>query len=106
MKVFRGCSALVIRCFKKVETFADWLTGAAGPLFVFFCWSLIGLGGIAFCQYCSSDTKQKLTNSRYDRKGFTMDDNNLLVAYTGTGTGEHVRTVLSRVNRSTRIPLA
>jgi len=50
MKVFRGCSALVIRCFKRVENFADWLTGAAGPLFVFFCWSLIGLGGIAFCQ--------------------------------------------------------
>jgi hypothetical protein len=50
MAVFRGCSALVIRCFKRVENFADWLTGAAGPLFVFFCWSLIGLGGIGFCQ--------------------------------------------------------
>lgn len=48
-QLFRGCSALVIRCFKRVEHFADWLTGAAGPVFVFLCWSLIILGGLAFC---------------------------------------------------------
>lgn len=51
MRAFRGCSALVIRCFKKVEAFADWLTGAAGPFFVFFCWTLIVLGGVAFCEH-------------------------------------------------------
>jgi palmitoyltransferase len=54
MRAFRGCSALVIRCFKKVEAFADWLTGAAGPFFVFFCWSLIILGGVAFCEIIHS----------------------------------------------------
>ena len=48
--IFRGCSALVIRCFKRVEHFADWITGAAGPVFVALCWSLIGLGGVAFCE--------------------------------------------------------
>lgn len=50
MPLIRGCSALVIRCFKRVEQFADWLTGAAGPVFVFLCWTLILSGGIAFCQ--------------------------------------------------------
>jgi hypothetical protein len=106
MKAFRGCSALVIRCFKKVESFADWLTGAAGPLFVFFCWSLIGLGGIAFCQSLPEDIRQKLMSSRYDRKGSIMDIDNRTFAYFGTSPGEHVRTVLSSFNRSARLPLA
>ncbi|ORX35428.1 DHHC palmitoyltransferase-domain-containing protein [Kockovaella imperatae] len=48
MPVLRGCSALVIRCFKRVEHAADWLTGAAGPVFIFLCWVLISLGGFAF----------------------------------------------------------
>ncbi|GFZ43290.1 hypothetical protein JCM24511_01009 [Saitozyma sp. JCM 24511] len=46
--LLRSCSGLVIRCFKHVEAFADWITGAAGPVFVFLCWSLIGLGGFVF----------------------------------------------------------
>jgi palmitoyltransferase len=48
--LLRSCSGLVIRCFKHVEAFADWITGAAGPVFVFLCWSLIGLGGFVFCE--------------------------------------------------------
>ncbi|EIW72914.1 hypothetical protein TREMEDRAFT_42080 [Tremella mesenterica DSM 1558] len=46
--VLRPLSGLVIRCFKRVEAFADWITGAAGPVFVGLCWTLIGLGGIIF----------------------------------------------------------
>lgn len=48
--MFRGCSVLVIRCFKRVESLADWVTGAAGPWFVGLCWILIVTGGIAFCK--------------------------------------------------------
>ncbi|GHJ90120.1 hypothetical protein NliqN6_6522 [Naganishia liquefaciens] len=48
MPAIRSCSSLVIRCFKHVEAFADWLTGAAGPWFVAICWSLTLLGGFAF----------------------------------------------------------
>ncbi|KAK4683773.1 hypothetical protein P7C73_g6455, partial [Tremellales sp. Uapishka_1] len=47
-RIFTNCSNLVIRCFKRVEHFADWLTGAAGPVFVFLCWTLIILGGVSF----------------------------------------------------------
>jgi hypothetical protein len=49
MSGFRACSGLVIRCFKRVEHFADWATGKAGPVFIFLCWTLIVLGGITFC---------------------------------------------------------
>ncbi|KAK1927884.1 DHHC palmitoyltransferase-domain-containing protein [Papiliotrema laurentii] len=48
MAIFRTCSGLVIRCFKRVEHAADWLTGKAGPVFVFLCWTLIILGGLCF----------------------------------------------------------
>lgn len=49
MTVFRACSGLVIRCFKRVEHAADWMTGAAGPVFIFLCWMLTVLGGLSFC---------------------------------------------------------
>ncbi|KAL7423685.1 hypothetical protein Q5752_001267 [Cryptotrichosporon argae] len=48
MRPLRGCSALVIRCFRRVEAFADAVTGAAGPVFVALCWVLIGSGGLVF----------------------------------------------------------
>ncbi|XAO25425.1 hypothetical protein I312_104248 [Cryptococcus bacillisporus CA1280] len=48
MSLIHNCSGVVIRCFKHVEHFADWLTGAAGPVFVFLCWLLIGSGGVLF----------------------------------------------------------
>ncbi|WVQ79515.1 hypothetical protein IAT38_001614 [Cryptococcus sp. DSM 104549] len=48
MALMRSCSNLVIGCFKRVEHFADWVTGAAGPFFVFLCWTLIIGGGVAF----------------------------------------------------------
>ncbi|WWD19997.1 hypothetical protein CI109_104470 [Kwoniella shandongensis] len=48
-------SVLVIRCFKKVEHFADWITGAAGPVFVFLCWVLIGSGGLLFFDVVARD---------------------------------------------------
>jgi hypothetical protein len=50
MPVFRNCSTLVIRCFKRVEHFADWITGAAGPVFVFLAWTLIIAGGFVYCE--------------------------------------------------------
>nr|XP_019009035.1 vacuolar protein [Kwoniella pini CBS 10737]OCF47816.1 vacuolar protein [Kwoniella pini CBS 10737] len=48
MPLIHGLSGVVIRCFKKVETAADWMTGAAGPVFVFMCWSLILSGGFIY----------------------------------------------------------
>ncbi|ODO07039.1 hypothetical protein I350_04407 [Cryptococcus amylolentus CBS 6273] len=55
MPVFSSLSGTVIRCFKRVEAFADWITGAAGPFFVFFCWVLIGSGGILFFDVVARD---------------------------------------------------
>lgn len=54
MSLIHNCSGVVIRCFKHVEHFADWLTGAAGPVFVFLCWLLIGSGGVLFCEFHSA----------------------------------------------------
>lgn len=54
MSLIHNCSGVVIRCFKHVEHFADWLTGAAGPVFVFLCWLLIGSGGALFCKFHSA----------------------------------------------------
>ncbi|WRT69363.1 uncharacterized protein IL334_006347 [Kwoniella shivajii] len=48
MPLIHGLSGTVIRCFKKVENAADWMTGAAGPVFVFMCWSLILSGGFIY----------------------------------------------------------
>ncbi len=45
----RRSSQLVIGCLKRVEKAADWLTGAAGPVFIALCWLLTGFGGLAFC---------------------------------------------------------
>ncbi|KGB78092.2 vacuolar protein [Cryptococcus deuterogattii R265] len=55
MSLIHNCSGVVIRCFKHVEHFADWLTGAAGPVFVFFCWLLIGSGGVLFFDVVARD---------------------------------------------------
>lgn len=49
MPLIRSTSGIVIRCFKSVEAFADWLTGAAGFWFVCLCWALTAVGGFAFC---------------------------------------------------------
>lgn len=46
--MIRICGSLVISCFKRAEYCADWLTGAAGPVFVSICWFLIVAGGLAF----------------------------------------------------------
>ncbi|KAI5449247.1 hypothetical protein NCC49_005163 [Naganishia albida] len=48
MPLIRTSSGIVIRCFKSVEAFADWLTGAAGFWFVCLCWALTATGGFAF----------------------------------------------------------
>jgi hypothetical protein len=48
MSSIRRPSSLVIQCFKRVERAADWVTGAAGPVFVGLCWLLIVTGGMAF----------------------------------------------------------
>ncbi|WVR08354.1 hypothetical protein IAU60_005409 [Kwoniella sp. DSM 27419] len=48
MTLIHSLSGTVIRCFKSVERAADWMTGAAGPVFVFLCWTLIGSGGLLY----------------------------------------------------------
>ncbi|WVW86546.1 hypothetical protein I302_108595 [Kwoniella bestiolae CBS 10118] len=48
MPLIHNLSGVVIKCFKKVEHAADWMTGAAGPVFVFMCWSLIISGGFIY----------------------------------------------------------
>ncbi|OCF40180.1 vacuolar protein [Kwoniella heveanensis CBS 569] len=48
MPLIQRLSSRVIVCFKRVEYFADWMTGAAGPVFVFICWTLIALGGVIY----------------------------------------------------------
>jgi palmitoyltransferase len=48
MPLVRNTGSLAIRCFKTVESCADRLTGAAGPVFVTICWFLITSGGFAF----------------------------------------------------------
>ncbi|WVQ96343.1 hypothetical protein IAU59_003447 [Kwoniella sp. CBS 9459] len=48
MPPLQRLSSRVIVCFKGVEYAADWMTGAAGPVFVFICWTLIGLGGLIY----------------------------------------------------------
>ncbi|WWC93157.1 uncharacterized protein L201_008124 [Kwoniella dendrophila CBS 6074] len=48
MPLIQNLSGVVIRCFKSVEHCADWMTGAAGPVFVFMCWSLILSGGFIY----------------------------------------------------------
>lgn len=50
MPLIRGASALVIRCFRRVEVVADVLTGAAGPVFIVLAWVLTGLAGTVFCE--------------------------------------------------------
>lgn len=47
----------VHRSFRKVENFADWLTGAAGPLFVCLCLALVSIGMWTFCE-CQSKGKE------------------------------------------------
>ncbi|KZP00010.1 zf-DHHC-domain-containing protein [Calocera viscosa TUFC12733] len=44
----RVLSSLVFKCFKRVESFGDWLTGAAGPVFIAFAWTLMGGGAFVF----------------------------------------------------------
>lgn len=52
--MLRSASAVVIRCFRKVEHVADYVTGAAGPVFVALAWLLTGVGGLAFCEETGS----------------------------------------------------
>lgn len=49
--MLRVASAVVIRCFKHVEHAADYMTGAAGPLFIALAWLLTVTGGLAFCKW-------------------------------------------------------
>lgn len=50
MPLIRGASALVIRCFRRVEKAADVITGAAGPYFIVLAWALTGFVAFAFCK--------------------------------------------------------
>lgn len=44
---------LVHRSFRRVERIADWLTGAAGPIFIALACILVGGGVWTFCAYSS-----------------------------------------------------
>ncbi|KAL1405134.1 hypothetical protein Q8F55_008757 [Vanrija albida] len=48
MPLMRGASAVVIRCFRRLEKCADAATGAAGPVFVALAWVLTVFCGLAF----------------------------------------------------------
>ncbi|CED85617.1 DHHC-type Zn-finger proteins [Phaffia rhodozyma] len=43
-----GCAPRVFRCFKCLEWFANWLTGAAGPVFIALAILMMGSGGFMF----------------------------------------------------------
>ena len=60
MPPIRTYSLLIIRCFKRIESFADWLTGAAGPWFVGICWTLTLLGGATFCEFPHSTSERTI----------------------------------------------
>lgn len=108
MRAFRACSATVIRCFKNVEAFADWLTGAAGPFFVGFCWSLIVLGGVAFCKSNPSCACIRSTNggSRHDSERPDLDNDDPHLTYPLSGTAQPVWAVFLRIECTPRIPFA
>ena len=44
------CARLIFRCFRRLERFADRITGAAGPCFVGLAIILISLGTLSFCK--------------------------------------------------------
>lgn len=44
------CARRVFRCFRRLERFADRITGAAGPWFVALAIILISLGSLSFCK--------------------------------------------------------
>ncbi|CEH12884.1 vacuole protein [Ceraceosorus bombacis] len=46
--VMRSVARLVHRAFRRVESCAEWLTGAAGPLFVAICTVLVSIGAWTF----------------------------------------------------------
>ncbi len=50
MPVIRAASGVVIRCFRCFEGVADYVTGAAGPVFIVLAWVLTGVGGLVFCE--------------------------------------------------------
>lgn len=50
---------LVHRSFRKVERFADWMTGAAGPVFVVLCLVLVCIGVWTFCELVPFERQKK-----------------------------------------------
>ena len=111
MSILRGCSALVIRCFKRVEHFADWITGAAGPYFVFLCWTLIVLGGVGFCPYLFIIQRpifwaDKQARSRYSSPGIGIYRQNYPITHLHPCPTKLVWTILPCNSHSTRISIA
>ena len=45
------CARAVFRCFRRLERWADRITGAAGPYFVGFAVILISAGALCFCTF-------------------------------------------------------
>ena len=45
------CTRKVFRCFKTLERWGDYFTGAAGPFFVVLACVLISSGVICFCKF-------------------------------------------------------
>lgn len=49
--IMRTLAQVVHRSFRRVEHCADWMTGAAGPLFVGLCIVLVSIGMWTFCRW-------------------------------------------------------
>ena len=50
----RICAGCVFRCFRTLERWGNYFTGAAGPYFVGLACILIGTGVICFCRLSGS----------------------------------------------------
>ncbi|BEJ18028.1 hypothetical protein CspHIS471_0703050 [Cutaneotrichosporon sp. HIS471] len=54
MSLIRTASGVVIRCFRCFEGVADYITGAAGPVFIGLAWVLTSVGGFVFFDVVAS----------------------------------------------------
>ena len=55
------CAKRVFRCFKTIERWGNYITGAAGPFFVGLAVLLMSMGTVCFCMYLLCLRRQELT---------------------------------------------
>lgn len=54
------CAKRVFRCFKTIERWGNYITGAAGPFFVGLAVILMTMGTVCFCMYAVCQRRQEL----------------------------------------------